>query len=100
MAGNYFGNLLGGAPHGVGIAASAASALQNSYGPYQQGLANNPYHAQQALARQYAAAQAQSTPQWMIDGKVMTIEAFANEVYGEDTPEKTFFLLKYTKETK
>ena len=37
---------------------------------------------------------------WQIDGKYMTLHDFVNFIWKEDCPDKTFFLLKYTKEIK
>ena len=73
------------------MSSNSGYGMQNSY---------NNQAMNQSLQQQYARAQQQIIPMWMIDGKTMTIEEFANEVYGDDTPEKTMFLLKYTKETK
>jgi hypothetical protein len=39
-------------------------------------------------------------PEWMWNGQVVNIQTFATLAYGDDTPEKTIFLLKYTKEIK
>lgn len=64
------------------------------------GLLMNQTQAQQ-LVNQMAAQQMMQqynralSPQWMIDGRVMSIEEFGKEMFGEDTPELTFFLLKY-----
>jgi len=38
-----------------------------------------------------------ATARWMFDGKIMDLVAFANEVFGEDTPEATHFVLKHSK---
>ena len=32
---------------------------------------------------------------WMFDGVPMDINQFADQVFGDDTPEKTLFLLKH-----
>ena len=94
MLNNLFGGMFGSSA----AASTTGAGLQNAYNPYQQqyGLASQ-YHSQQALANQYAAQQrhAFEPPKWVIDGRSVSINEFANELYGEDTPEKTLFLLKY-----
>lgn len=106
---NIFGNLFGSASANAAAqsvfgqaSATNPNALQNAYNA--RGMTQQ---ASAALAQQYSQAQISqlgrwrdSYPQWMIDGRAVSIEEFANIVYGEDTPEKTMFLLKYTKETK
>lgn len=93
MPNSIFGGLFG-------QASQTASALQNAYNPHQQqgqlGMMNNQHYAQQALARQYAAQQQRAfePPRWVIDGRTMSIQDFANELFG-DTPERTMFLLRY-----
>ncbi len=56
----------------------------------------------QAIAAQHAAQISQlGRPrppyQWMVDGDPLTFEQFVERVFPEDTPERTFFLLKYKK---
>ena len=70
----------------------------------QFGSAYNAY-AQQSMHPQYAAQQRQfNTDTWpdqryMIEGKYMTLQEFVDFMWPEDCAEKTFFLLKHTKET-
>jgi hypothetical protein len=85
------GNIMG-APTGSG------QGLANSYSPYQQqaGAWNqasmNAYHQLTSIhARQHVP------PKWMVDGKQMEFDEFVQTVFPEDTPERTFFLLKYSK---
>ena len=104
MPNSIFGGLFGGQ---VGQAYSQTpSALQNAYGQHNQqmsqlGIMNNQQYAQQALARQYAAQQQRAfePARWVIDGRTLSIEDFAIELFG-DTPERTMFLLKYAGEKK
>lgn len=69
-----------------------------------QQVANMPgpwYYQQQAQQQQMAHAHAQQQYQpltWMIDGKSMAFKEFVDTIFPEDTPEKTHFILKYTKE--
>lgn len=75
----------------------------------QQSSVINPAAAQQmtpaaaqAIAAQHAAQISQlGRPrppyQWMVDGDPLTFEQFVERVFPEDTPERTFFLLKYKK---
>lgn len=76
---------------------SSGQGLANGYNPYQQqsmlgaqGAAANQ-HLMSIHARQHAPAR------WMVDGRSMSFEEFVQTVFPEDTPERTFFLLKYTK---
>jgi hypothetical protein len=62
----------------------------------------NPYMNQSMAAQQRAAYMAQQQaytaalkPEWMINGKSMSITEFADELFG-DTPQRTMFLLKYS----
>ena len=100
MPNSIFGGLFGGQ---VGQAYSQTpSALQNAYNHHNQqmsqlGQMNNSQYAQQALYNQYAAQQRQNAfepARWVIDGRTLSIEDFANELFG-DTPERTMFLLRY-----
>lgn len=91
---------------------SHSNLLNAVFGPYtaqSQGSTVNPALLQNAYAQQgnpnIAAHQAQIqqlgrynqalAPRWMIDGRAMSIEEFGKEMFGDDTPELTFFLLKY-----
>lgn len=97
MSGNSLGNL--------GIAAysgNPAQAYNQALGNYNGSLAqqSGASLAQQQHQQAYGIAglgQQMYRPQWMIDGREMSIQQFANELFGEDTPEKTMFLLKYSK---
>jgi len=92
FSGLGLGNILG-SPTGL----SSAQGIANGYNPYAQqaGLASQAAAAQQHWmsihARQHAPAR------WMVDGRSMSFEEFVQTVFPEDTPERTFFLLKYTK---
>jgi len=79
----------------------AQQSAQQSYQIYNQ-------YAQQAMNQQYAAQQHRAynmaRDQWidqryMIDGKYMSLQEFVDFIWPEDCPEKTFFVLKHTKET-
>jgi predicted exporter len=48
-----------------------------------------------ALAQQYNKTYKQH--QYMIDGRFMDIREFVDEIWPEDCPEKTWFVLKYSK---
>lgn len=63
--------------------------LQNS-----QGL-QNAYNAQLNQLGRYQ----NPTHRYMIDGRMMDFEEFVNTVFPNDCPEKTFFLLKHSKDT-
>lgn len=66
--------------------------LQQGYNQQQNASAY-----QQALHGLSPAVQGISTPKWMFDGEWVSLNEFANRVYGEDTSSKTMFLLKYSK---
>ena len=60
--------------------------------------------AQQAMNQHLSQQQQQFNPDWverryMIDGKYMSLTEFVNFIWPEDCADKTFFLLKHTKET-
>jgi hypothetical protein len=63
----------------------------------------NSQSAQQQAANQYGQMMAglgrsqAATARWMFDGRIMDLVSFANEVFGEDTPEATYFVLKHSK---
>ena len=82
------------------------TAMNNALGQAQQynqsQLYNSSFSAQ--AAQQYNATLAAQqlgrpryNPRWMIDGRELTLHQFADELFGDDTPEKTHFLLKYSK---
>lgn len=85
------GNMLG------PLQSAANNNIANGYNPYaqQSGAWAQGAAAQQHLmsihARQHAPAK------WRVDGQDMTFEEFVQAVFPEDTPERTFFLLKYKK---
>lgn len=83
--------------------------LSGLIGPTQQ--AANPQQLQNAynspLSQAQAAQQAQQMfnqlarrqqHNWVIDGETMTMDEFANTLWPDTCPEKTFFYLKYSKE--
>ena len=84
----------------IGQLAGLASAQFNqAYSQYaQQGM------NQQLAAQQYSAAQQRifnqswTDERWMIDGKYMSLQEFVDFIWPEDCPDKTFFVLKHTKE--
>lgn len=83
---------------GIGV---IGNAVANPYYAQQaQGqLTNSQYYAQQAQAAQAFAQYAQQEVEkknWMIDGVSMTFKQFADEMYPEDSPERTMFFLKYS----
>lgn len=87
------GNIMG-APIGSGSGIANAYAQQS--GPWTQGAAahQQALYNQQLMsihARQHAPAK------WRVDGQDMTFEEFVEAVFPEDTPQKTFFLLKFSK---
>lgn len=75
--------------------------LANAFNLYAQQSGLNQL-TQSAAAQQHAwnsihARNIPEAPKWMVDGKSMTFQEFVETVFPEDTPEKTFFLLKYSK---
>ena len=82
----------------MGSPVSSGSGIANGYSPYQQqsnawAQAGQAYNQQlmSIHARQHAPAK------WRVDGKDVSFEEFVQLVFPEDTPERTFFLLKYSK---
>jgi hypothetical protein len=83
------------------------SNAQSQYGQYGQYMGTHPgqthlHNTIMAAAQQQGIANLgrpiyQTSARWMIDGRVMSMEQFADELFGNDTPEKTMFLLKYSK---
>jgi hypothetical protein len=70
----------------------------------QFGSAYNAY-AQQGGAAQIANLGRTNHSAWiqqryMIDGKYMSLQQFVDFIWPEDCPDKTFFILKHTKENK
>jgi hypothetical protein len=68
----------------------------------QFGNAYNAYAQQGLAAQQQSQFNAAAWPEqrWMIDGKYMSLHQFVDFMWPEDCADKTFFLLKHTKETK
>jgi hypothetical protein len=93
FSGLGLGNIMG-TPTGH----SSGQGLANAYNPYAQqaGLMQNQA-AQQHAWNSIHARNIPETAKWMIDGKSMTFQEFVAAVFPEDTPERTFFLLKYSK---
>jgi hypothetical protein len=54
---------------------------------------------QNQIARQYAQAVHRPNPElnWMIDGCAVEFADFVSIIFPEDSPERTAFLLKYTR---
>tara|TARA_R110000868_G_scaffold169152_3_gene404030 strand:- start:259 stop:498 length:240 start_codon:yes stop_codon:yes gene_type:complete len=76
------------------------SLFNNSFGTGQQTAMNNALGQAQSYNNALAAQQLgrpRYNPRWMIDGRELTLHQFADELFGDDTPEKTHFLLKYSK---
>ena len=71
-------------------------------GSITNGMIGNPQNAYGMSQAQQSAMQQQYnhalTPKWMINGQAMTFETFVNTIFPEDCPEKTFFLLKFSKD--
>src|ERR1035437_3190041 len=82
---------------------SAFHAAMSSQVAYQNAgmqSAANQMASTQALAALYNGKPAVTEVlQYMIDGKLMNMDDFVNEIFPEDTREKTMFLLKHTKIT-
>ena len=79
------------------ISALSAQQIAQMYNGYnsqsaQNQAANQYQHMIAGLGRSQAA-----TARWIFDGRIMDLVAFANEVFGEDTPEATHFVLKHSK---
>ena len=92
FSGLGLGNIMG-TPTGH----SSGQGLANAYNPYAQqaGLMQN--QAAQQHAWNSIHARQHVPPKWMVDGKQMEFDEFVRTVFPEDTPERTFFLLKYSK---
>ena len=59
----------------------------------------NSQTQQSMLTRQYAQAVHRPEPElkWMIDGCAVEFADFVSIIFPEDSPERTAFLLKYTR---
>ena len=84
---------------GGGQIAGQVNPLSSQANPYFNMAAQQQsnYLAQQAM-HNYYNQQAMAMNKWMFDGVPMDINEFADQVFGADTPEKTFFLLKHKKD--
>jgi hypothetical protein len=75
------------------------SLAQQAYNGYQQGMTfgqNQSMLAQQQYARNQAnMLGAQQIVKWAFNGKICTVRQMADEIWHEDCPEKTHFILKY-----
>jgi hypothetical protein len=82
------------------LAQQAHNQFNSAYNAYAQQGMNQHMAAQAQMAQQR-----QFNPntwieqRWMIDGKYMSLQQFVNFIWPEDCVDKTFFLLKHTKET-
>lgn len=92
MWNSLFGQGLGQAMGGTGNALGQLGAANNMLGQAQS-IAASSYNAQQ----QYGQWQARPVHNWMIDGVGYDFCDFVNEIFPEDSPEKTAFLLKWSK---
>ena len=83
---NIFGNLFGTNPYqqSLNVGQSPQQAIQQSL---ISGLG--------LTTQQQMYAQLFERPTWVFNGQPMTLSDFATRVYGEDTPERTMFLLQY-----
>ena len=90
-----FGGILSSAGQQAGFA-THPSQLQNN--AYAQLGNQQAYAAQQAQIQQLGRVNQALAPRWMINGRAMDIESFGREMFGEDTPELTMFLLKYAEQ--
>lgn len=82
----------------IGPAPGQAAGMANS-NPYQNAYAQmgnqQAWAAQQAQIQQLGRYNQALMPRWMINGRTMSLEDFGREMFGDDTPELTMFLLKY-----
>jgi len=76
----------------VGVATSP-NQLQNVYGVGQSSAMSQAQALQQLS--QYAQ-QSRERSRWMIDGKQMTFKEFADTLFPDESPERTWFYLKYS----
>lgn len=81
------------------LAGLAHNQFGSAYNAYAQQSMNQQYAAQQyAAAQQRAFNQVWTERRWQIDGRYMTLTDFVDYIWPEDCAEKTFFILKHTKE--
>ena len=83
------------------LAQQAHNQFNSAYNAYAQQSMNQQYAAQQHIANLGRTLHSQWTEQrYMIDGKYMSLKEFTDFIWPEDCPDKTFFILKHTKENK
>jgi len=81
------------------LAGLANNQFNTAYNAYAQQSMNQQYAAQQyAAAQQRAFNNDWQERRWSIDGKYMNLQEFVDYIWPEDCAEKTFFVLKHTKE--
>jgi hypothetical protein len=83
----------------MGIPSSSGQGLANAYSPYQQQAGWNQASGATAYNQLTSihARQPEPPARWRVDGKDVSFEEFVQLVFPEDTPERTFFLLKFSK---
>ena len=83
------------------LAAQAHNQFGSAYNAYAQQSMNQQYAAQAQIANLGRTNHsAWINQRYMIDGKYMSLQQFVDFIWPEDCPEKTFFVLKHTKENK
>jgi hypothetical protein len=92
--GNVWGKGTGAQPS---FSQQAANQYNQAMTAYQQGIQNQ---AQQAMYNQHIAGLGKSRKpkRFMIEGREMDLLEFANTLFPEDCPEKTYILLKFKEE--
>ena len=91
--GGLFGSAVGAATNHLGIGHNPASNQGQHLGQMNQAA----YQSQLQQMHAYNQARQMQAPQWVFNGRAMSFEDFVDAVWPEDTPEKTMFVLKYTK---
>jgi hypothetical protein len=86
----------------MGAPSSSGQGLANGYNPYGQQQAMNGTLAQHAAAytnqlMSIHARQAEKPAEWRVAGQDMTFDEFVAAVFPDDSAERTFFLLKFSK---
>jgi len=94
FSGLGLGNIMG-TPTGL----SSGSGIANAHNPYAQqaGAWNQASMNAYNQLTSIHARQAEPPPRWMVDGKSLTFQEFVDAVFPDDSPERTFFLLKHSK---
>jgi hypothetical protein len=102
MLNSLWNAVMGTANSNHGYNAQGPAQSQYGYVQQNQSIYNNPSQYQNQNHAAWMAQQAQRQaytqavpPKWMINGKIMSITEFADELFG-DTPQRTLFLLKYS----